>query len=132
LITLLGGVTVLLTLRAAWCLRRLTRTPELATFAALIVGAAAPRGDMWRYLVFVLPVITILFAEYVHDYRPGSVVLTAALLLTLVTQEPFAQMDMTHYFRDWFPGYVYRTDDATPEFWAAWQLRIGLTVGAAI
>jgi len=24
------------------------------------------------------------------------------------------QMDMTQYFRDWFPGYVYRTDDATP------------------
>jgi len=48
------------------------------------------------------------------------VILTAALLLTLVTQQPFTEMDMTHYFRDWFPGYVYRTDDATPVFWSTW------------
>ena len=52
--------------------------------------------------------------------------------MPLVTQEPFVQMDMTQYFRDWFPGYVYRTDDATPEFWSTWQLRIALTLGAAI
>jgi hypothetical protein len=74
----------------------------------------------------------VFFAAYVRDYRPGPVLLTAALLVTLVTQEPFVQMDMTQYFRDWFPGYVYRTDDATPEFWSTWQLRIALTVGAAI
>jgi len=132
LITLLGGITVLLTLRPAWCVRRLACTPELATFAVLIVGAAALGVDIWRYLVFLLPAITILFAAYVRDYRPGPVLLTAALLVTLVTQEPFVQMDMTQYFRDWFPGYVYRTDDATPEFWSTWQLRIAWTAGAAI
>jgi hypothetical protein len=132
LITLLGGVTVLLTLRPAWCVRQLAGAPEFTTFAALIVGAASFGVDIWRYLVFLLPVITILFAAYVRDYRPGPVLLTAALLLTLFTQEPFVQMDMTQYFRDWFPAYVYPTDDATPEFWSAWRLRIAVTVGAAI
>ncbi len=132
LVTLLGGVTVLLTLRAAWCVRQLVRTPELATFAVLIVAAASTGIDIWRYLVFLLPVITILFAGYVRDYQPGPVLLTAALLLTIVTQEPFAQMDMTDYFRDWFPGYVYQTDDASPTFWSTWQIRIAATAGATI
>jgi hypothetical protein len=132
MVTLLGGVTVLLTLRAVWCVRQLVRTPELATFAALIVAAAATGIDIWRYLVFVLPVIAILFAGYVRAYQPGPAILTAALLLTIVTQQPFAQMDMTHYFRDWFPGYVYKTDDATPEFWSTWQIRIAATAGATI
>ena len=41
-------------------------------------------------------------------------------------------MDMTQYFRDWFPGYAYRTDDATPEFWSTWRIRIAATAGATI
>jgi hypothetical protein len=132
LITLLGGVTVLLALRPAWCVRRLAHTPELATFAALIVAAASVGFDIWRYLVFLLPVITILFAMYARDFRPAPALLLGALVFTLVTQKPFVQMDMTQYFRDWFPGYVYRTNDATAEFWSTWQLRIVMTVAAAI
>jgi hypothetical protein len=41
-------------------------------------------------------------------------------------------MDVTHYFRDWFPGYVYRTDDATSVFWSTWRVRIALTCGGAV
>ncbi|HYJ93035.1 MAG TPA: hypothetical protein VEV86_00390, partial [Vicinamibacterales bacterium] len=59
-------------------------------------------------------------------------ILTAALVLTLVTQQPSTEMDMTHYFRDWFPGYVYRTDDATPVFWSTWWVRIAVTCGGAV
>jgi hypothetical protein len=133
LVTILGGITILLTLKPVWSLRRLAETPELFTFGVLIVGAAAVgNADIWRYLVFLLPVIAILFAAYVRDVRPGPVILTAALLLTLVTQQPFTQMDMTLYFRDWFPGYVYRTDEATPVFWSTWWVRIAATCGGAI
>ena len=133
LITILGGITILLALKPVWSIRRLAETPELFTFGVLIVGAAAVgNADIWRYLVFLLPVVAILFAAYVRDVRPGPVILTAALLLTLVTQQPFTQMDMTHYFRDWFPGYVYRTDDATPLFWSTWWVRIAVTCGGAI
>jgi len=53
-------------------------------------------------------------------------------VLTLVTQQPFTEMDMTHYFRDWFPGYVYRTDDATAVFWSTWWVRIAVTCGGAV
>jgi hypothetical protein len=133
LITILGGITILLMLKPAWCARRMIETPELFTFAFLIVGAAAVgNADIWRYLVFLLPVIAILFAVYVGDFHPGPAMLTAALLLTLMTQQPFTEMDMTHYFRDWFPGYVYRTDDATPVFWSTWWVRIAVTSGGAV
>ena len=59
LITLLGGVTVLLALRPAWCVRQLACKPELGTFAVLIVAAASTGIDIWRYLVFSLPVLTM-------------------------------------------------------------------------
>jgi hypothetical protein len=133
LITILGGITVLLLLKPVWCARRMIETPELFTFAALIVGAAVVgNADIWRYLVFLLPVIAILFAAYARDFHPGPVILTAALVLTLVTQQPFTEMDMTHYFRDWFPGYVYRTDDANPVFWSTWWVRIAVTCGGVV
>jgi len=133
LVTLLGGVTVLLTLRGAWCVRRLAGTPELATFAALIVAATAVGdADIWRYLVFLLPVLTILFAAYVREYQPGPVLLSGALLLTLVTQQPFAHMGMTEYFRDWFPAYVSRSNDATAAFWSTWRVRLVMTGGGAV
>jgi hypothetical protein len=133
LLTLIGGVTLLLALKPGWCVRRLLATPELGTFAAVILAATAVgNADIWRYLAFLLPVITILYAGYVRDHRPGVVVLSAALLFTLVTQQPFTQMNMTSYFRDWFPVYVARTDDATPAFWSTWRLRMILTAAAAV
>jgi hypothetical protein len=132
LVTILGGISILLLLKPVWCARRMIEMPELLTFAALIVGAAVVgNADIWRYLVFLLPVIAILFAAYARDFHPGPVILTAALLLTLVTQQPFTEMDMTDYFRDWFPAYVYRTDDATPVFWSTWWVRIAVTCGGA-
>jgi hypothetical protein len=132
LVTLLGGVTVLLVLRPVWCIRKFGGVPELATFAALIVAAAAVGIDIWRYLVFALPAIAILYGSYVRDHQPGPALLAAAFILTLVTQQPFAQMDMTHYFRDWFPAYVYRTDDATAAFWSAWWVRVGIVGAGAL
>lgn len=132
LVTLLGGVTLLLALRPVWCIRKFAGMPELATLIALVVAAAAIGIDIWRYLVFTLPAIAILYGLYVRDHQPGPLLLTAAFILTLATQQPFVQMDMTHYFRDWFPAYVYRTDDATAAFWSAWRVRIAITIAGAL
>jgi hypothetical protein len=133
LFTLVGGVTLLLALKPAWSIRRLAATPELATFAAVIMAATAVgNADIWRYLVFLLPVITILFACYVRDHQPGALVLSTALLFTLATQQPFTQMDVARYFRDWFPVYVTRTADATPEFWSLWRVRLVMTGAVAL
>jgi hypothetical protein len=133
LLTLLGGVTLLLVLKPVWGVRRIAATPELATFAAIILAATAVgNADIWRYLAFLLPVIAILYAGYVRDHRPGLLVLAAALLFTLASQRPFTRMDMTRYFRDWFPVYVSRTDDATQAFWSTWRLRMFWTAGSAV
>jgi hypothetical protein len=133
LLTLAGGVTLLLVLKPIWGARRLAAAPELATFAAIILAASAVgNADIWRYLAFLLPVIAILYAAYVRDHQPGLLVLSAALFFTWATQQPFAPMDLTAYFRDWFPFYVSRTDDATPAFWAMWRFRMLLTASGAL
>jgi hypothetical protein len=123
-LTLLGGVTMMLAVRPVWTGRTLARTPELVTFT-LFIGAVAVLGnaDIWRYLVFLLPALVMLFAAYVSEHRPGPLLLGGALLLTILTQQPFAQMDMTQYFQAWFPGYIHMTDDATESFWSAWRTR---------
>jgi hypothetical protein len=41
-------------------------------------------------------------------------------------------MDMTQYFRDWFPVYLLLSNDATPEFWAIWRLRLAITAAGAV
>ena len=125
--TLLGGITILLLMRPLWIIRQLRMSPELATFALPIVAAAAVGPDIWRYGVFLLPVLALLFAAYVRAHQPGVALLTAAFLVTVVTQQPFGRMDMAQYFRDWFPVYLYQAGDANEAFWSIWRLRFVLT-----
>jgi hypothetical protein len=111
-VTLVGGVTALLAGRALWCLQTLIRRPELGAYASLIVAAAAAgNADIWRYLVFLLPVVTILFGRFVRQYRPTATLLGAALVFTVLTQEPLVRMTLETYFRDWFPYYRVRDSD---------------------
>jgi hypothetical protein len=125
--TLLGGITVLLVMRPLWSIRQLRSSPELATFALPVVAAAAVGPDIWRYGVFLLPVLALLFAAYVREHQPGVALLAAAFLVTVVTQQPFVRMDMVQYFRDWFPVYLYQAGDANDAFWSTWQVRFVLT-----
>lgn len=124
-VTLVGGVTCLLAGRALWCLKVLARRPELAVYSLLIVGAAAAgNADIWRYLVFLLPVITILFGRFVQDHRPHPALLAGALVLTFITQQPFTRMTLDSYFGDWFPAYRMHDSDANlAAFWADWSRR---------
>jgi hypothetical protein len=132
-ITLLGGIAVLLLLRPGSIARQIAREPELATFAAPIVAVAiVGNADIWRYLIFMLPVLAVLFAGYVREHSPGPLLLIGACLLTVVTQQPFVKMDMMQYFRDWFPAYIHRTDDATEAFWLTWRIRIIVTIAAIV
>ncbi len=132
-LTLLGGVTLLLALRPVSLARTFIGTPELAMYAAIIVAAAVVgNADIWRYLVFLLPVLAVLFASYVREHKPGPWLLGGALVLTLMTQVPFVPMDMTRYFQEWFPGYIYTTGDATDAFWSGWRLRAVLTAAGVV
>ena len=132
MVTLLGGVGLLLVLRAVWTVRQLIAAPELATFTEPIVGAAAVGSDIWRYGVFLLPALAILFAAYARAHRPGVLVLAAALLFTLATQQQFVTMDMVQYFRDWFPVYLHRAGDVNDEFWPIWNRRFAVATVLAV
>jgi hypothetical protein len=133
-VTLVGGVTCLLAGRALWCLLTLLRRPELGVYAALIVAAAAAgNADIWRYLVFLLPVVTILFGKFAREFRPAPALLVGALVLTIVTQEPFARMTLDTYFQDWFPFYRVRDSDIDlTAFWAVWSRRFLLTIAGFV
>jgi hypothetical protein len=129
LVTLIGGVTALLAGRILWCVKTLVRRPELGIYAGLIVAVtAAGNADIWRYLVFLLPVVTILFGKFVREFRPHPIVLGVALVLTIVTQEPFSRMTVGSYFQDWFPVYRVREGDVLPGFWSLWMQRFLVTV----
>ena len=135
-ITVFGGISVLLVLRPRWSLGRLREQPELATFLLLIVGmSVAGNLDIWRYLVFALPVAIVLIAQYCRGYDPGETgrFLLAMTLVTILTQRPFEAMDRLKYFRDWFPLYHYF--EARPPIdglIAVWAARMGALILAMV
>ena len=126
-VTVFGGISALLVLHPRWCAGRLREQPELASYLLVIAGLTALGNlDVWRYLVFALPVVLILFAQYCERlYLPESLTAAAVTFVTVITQRPFQRMDVDLYFQDWFPLYGIISD--TPpawEFLALWGVRL--------
>jgi hypothetical protein len=62
LLTVAGGVSMLVFARFGAALPRLRREPEWLTFAAVIVAAAVVGdADIWRYIAYLAPVLIVLF-----------------------------------------------------------------------
>ena len=127
-VTVFGGISAVLVLSPRWCLARLREQPELASYL-LVIGALAALGnlDVWRYLVFALPVGLVLIALYFGSMDPLRERITAAAMTfaTVITQRPLQRMDESLYFQDWFPLYVIISK--TPpswEFLALWGVRL--------
>lgn len=127
-LTVFGGVSVLLALYPRWCGRRLREQPELATFLVVIVGLTLTGLDLWRYLVFALPVAVALIGQYYRDHlqatRLERPMAAAMLFATVITQRPFERMDAAIYFREWFPQYDVFGGVASPDLLALWGMRI--------
>ena len=126
-VTVFGGISALLVLQPRWCARRLGEQPELASYLLLIAALTALGNlDVWRYLVFALPVALILFARYSEQLQPREGLIAAAVtFVTVITQRPFQRMDADLYFQDWFPLYGIISD--TPPAWqflALWGVRL--------
>ena len=126
-VTVFGGISALLVLHPRWGVGRLREQPELASYLLVIaVLTALGNLDVWRYLVFALPVALVLFAQYCERLdRRESLIAAAVTFVTVVTQRPFQRMDVDRYFQDWFPLYAIISD--TPpawEFLALWGLRL--------
>lgn len=121
-----GGVSALLIARPLPALARLRREPELITALLVVLGlSAAGSFDVWRYLAFALPVVIVLAAETLPKDDPIAAhrVAVAMVAITVVTQQPFARMDETAYFRDWFPLYLAFGDAPAPGLLAEWIAR---------
>jgi len=127
-LTVFGGISVLLALYPRWCGRRLREQPELATFLVVIVGLTLTGLDLWRYLMFALPVAVALIGQYYRDHlqstRLERPIAAAVLFATVITQRPFERMDAAIYFREWFPQYDVFGGVASPDLLALWGLRI--------
>jgi hypothetical protein len=131
-VLIFGGISALLVLRPRWSAARLREEPELATFLAIIVAMTmAGNLDIWRYLVFALPVAVVLIGQYWRELKAeaASRLLIVMTMVTVITQRPLEAMSRKLYFRDWFPLYPYyealpRTDD----FFPVWMVRLAGTV----
>jgi hypothetical protein len=126
-VTVFGGISALLIVHPRWCAGRLREQPELASYLLVIAGLTALGNlDVWRYLVFALPVVLVLFARYCERLHPRESLIAAAVTFaTVITQRPFQRMDTDLYFQDWFPLYGIISD--TPpawEFLALWGVRL--------
>ena len=126
-VTVFGGISALLVLRPRWCAARLRREPELGSFLLLIAGLAALGNlDVWRYLMFALPVGLVLIAQYFESLPPSVARVTAAAmtLVTVITQRPFQRMDQDLYFQDWFPLYSIIPGPPTRDLLTLWAMRL--------
>ena len=127
-LTVFGGISVLLVLHPRWCGRRLREQPEQATFLVAVLGLSVMGLDIWRYLMFTLPVAVALIAQFYRDRllatgleRP---IAAAMLFATVITQRPFERMDSAIYFREWFPQYDVLGGVASPDLLMLWGMRL--------
>jgi hypothetical protein len=127
-LTVFGGISILLWLHPRWCGRRLREQPELATFLVVIVGLTLTGLDMSRYLMFALPVAVALIGQYYRDHlqatRLERPIAAAMLFATVMTQRPFERMDPEIYFREWFPQYDVFNGMASPDLLMLWGMRL--------
>ena len=127
LLTVFGGISLLLALRALRGQLSLRGETEWLTYFGL-VGVLTLLGniDLWRYLAYAVPAVAALYAMTLSgsDWR---IVAPWAAVVTLFTQQPWVTMNDLTYFQDWFPLYLPEFDvpeSPTPQFWAAWAVRI--------
>jgi hypothetical protein len=136
LLTVFGGISMLLWLRPTRVAAAVRREPELLTYAAFVLAAAAVGdADIWRYLAYVLPVALVAAASALEDLAPvaQSRVLAVVTMVTVLTQRPFQLMTMETYFSDWFP--LYRLSRGAPipvAIAATWGPRLAAVLLAAV
>jgi hypothetical protein len=138
LLTIAGGVSLVLAAQPQRWWRVIREEPEWLGFAVPIILVTALVGiDIWRYLTALTPLIVALFARCSQEWRPrqAMVLLSAVVVLTLVTQLPFQGMDLTRYFTEWFPYYAWTNtapvDVTRSMLWPGWIWRF-VVVGLAL
>jgi hypothetical protein len=108
-VTVFGGIGVVLATSGDKILETVVAEPEWVTFAVpILIAAAFGESDIWRYLAFTLPAAVVVYARCASEWSSRRLLLVSAfvLVVTLVLEEPFRQMTVPEYFQRWFPYYV--------------------------
>jgi phosphoglycerol transferase len=72
-LTIWGGISLILISQFAFCLKCLREEYEYAVFLGLILGVSALGSiDIWRYLAYSIPVVSVLFARYAGNLKIGQ------------------------------------------------------------
>ena len=129
LLTTFGGVSLMLFARVNQWGKVLALEHEWLSFGGVVLTMALLWSfDFWRYIAFLLPLIVVLFARASSAWtvREQAWMYGVGAVATWFTQRPFEHVDLTIYFRDWFPYYV-ATLGSTPvkpqELWPLWTWR---------
>ncbi|MEQ1575473.1 MAG: hypothetical protein ABL993_14635 [Vicinamibacterales bacterium] len=135
LLTVFGGVSLAVVVagRRAWALVR--REIEWAAFLVVVIPVTLLTHDIWRYLMFLAPVVVVLFATGWEATPPVrrrafGIALTVA---TILTQRPWDFVNEFVYFRDWFPFYGelgLLPSDVAVDLWPLWAWRLVFVAGA--
>jgi len=135
LVTIFGGISIVLVTRGDAILKTVREEPEWLTFAVPIVLAAAlGDADIWRYLAYTLPAAVTVYAACAAEWSLRRLIAVSAfgLALTLVLQDPFKEMTVPEYFRRWFPYYLAAGKVPVPErlplfpLWARFGAAVGI------
>jgi hypothetical protein len=113
-LTIFGGISITLWSQPRLGIKYLQEESEYSIFLILIVGISALGNiDIWRYLAYSLPVVTMLFARYFSkiQFQQQLPILLVSVFGTLLTQQPFASMNIDKYFGYWFPLYWFYQAD---------------------
>jgi hypothetical protein len=127
-VTLFGGVSLIIAanpMRAAGLFRE---QPEWLTYSTLILAATIiGNADIWRYLAYAAPVAVVLFAWCCREWSLSRQLTLFVLggIATWITQHPFDPMNVSLYFRDWFPYYLATDLVSSPDvsLWPVWGWR---------
>lgn len=133
LVTSLGGISMLVASSPRDMRRAVASQPEvLALLLPVLLFIATAGLDVPRTMAFLLPFWCVLIGVWGRDYtRSFTAPLVLATTLTVLTQHPWARLNDTSYFVDWFPYSVYagRVNITDPQFDPTWRLRVFIVVG---
>jgi hypothetical protein len=133
LVTSLGGFSMLVASSPREMRRAVASQPEVLALALPVLLFIATAGlDLPRTMAFLLPFWFALIGIWGRDStRSFTAPLVLATSLTVLTQHPWARLNDTSYFVDWFPYSVYagRVNIGDPQFDPTWRLRVFIAVG---
>jgi hypothetical protein len=128
LATVGGGLSLIAFARPSAWSRMTRRSPEALVLCAAVMAYAVVSGSAAPLAFgFLAPVWVLLCVEWTEFTEPRRLYwwLAAGVALTLITQRPLAQVDLTSYFVDWHPYDVYRGSAPLQyqQFWERWVPR---------